>query len=162
MTRTNAIIATSLAVAGGCFIVSHAVDAEIARQGMKAGGPVTLTLWAVILKALPQLGSIGGIISAVLAALGKLNINNQTIEPDVKPNPVQPSTEIELVLAVIEWAKDRTNPERIQRVILALVAELRKLFADKPAIVEAAGRLAEASVQANYSGPPPEPQQVAK
>jgi len=161
MTRTNKIIAISLAVAGGSYLASQAIDAEIARQGMKSGGPVVLTIWAIILKALPQLGSIGGIVSAILAALGKLNVNTP-LTPLIDTKPVEPSTEIELVMAVIEWAKDRKNPERIQRVILAVVAELRKLFSDKPAIIEAAGKLAEISVQTNYSGPPPESQQVAK
>lgn len=160
--RFGVVFWCGVAAAVVCGGLATFVDQETNRQMQAAGPTAQPSILAMLLQLLPKLGSWGGIIAAILSALGNRGIGFPNILNPSQDDPITPTpgnaaieNEIELMLAVIAWVKKRDDPQRVQRVVLAIVQELRLRFALYPAVLTAAGALADATTKAFYVDEPP-------
>jgi hypothetical protein len=97
------------------------------------------------------LAAYGAIITAAVGWItGKV-----TPTPGPTPGPdIAIETEIELMQSIISYIAKMDDPARLNRVVLAVIAEIRLRFANTPAVVTAAGELAKALTQTIYVDAP--------
>ena len=125
------------------FGISEFVSIQTEQQMRATGG--TENIVSFILQLFPKLAAYGAIITAAVG----------WITGKVKPTPdIAIETEIELMQSIISYLAKMDDAARLNRVLLALVAEIRLRFANTPAVVTAAGELAKAMTQTLYVDPP--------
>ena len=127
------------------FGLSEFVAIQTEQQMRATGG--TENVVSFILQLFPKLAAYGAIITAVVGWItGKVT---PTPGPDIAIE-----TEIELMQSIISYLAKMDDPARLNRVVLAVIAEIRLRFANTPAVVTAAGSLATALTQTIYVDPP--------
>ena len=127
------------------FGISEFVSIQTEQQMRATGG--TENIVSFILQLFPKLAAYGAIITAAVGWItGRVT---PTPGPDIAIE-----TEIELMQSIISYLAKMDDPARLNRVLLALVAEIRLRFANTPAVVTAAGELAKAMTQTLYVDPP--------
>jgi len=127
------------------FGISEFVSIQTEQQMRATGG--TENIVSFILQLFPKLAAYGAIITAAVG----------WITGRVTPTPGQDiaiETEIELMQSIISYLAKMDDAARLNRVLLALVAEIRLRFANTPAVVTAAGELAKAMTQTLYVDAP--------
>jgi len=131
------------------FGISEFVSIQTEQQMRATGG--TENIVSFILQLFPKLAAYGAIITA---AVGWIT-GRVTPTPGPTPGPdIAIETEIELMQSIISYLAKMDDAARLNRVLLALVAEIRLRFANTPAVVTAAGELAKAMTQTLYVDPP--------
>ena len=127
------------------FGISEFVSIQTEQQMRDTGG--TENIVSFILQLFPKLAAYGAIITAVVGWItGKVT---PTPGPDIAIE-----TEIELMQSIISYLAKMDDPARLNRVVLAVIAEIRLRFANTPAVVTAAGSLATALTQTIYVDAP--------
>jgi hypothetical protein len=144
-----AYIGGLLVLAAVLFGISEFVSAQTDAQMRATGG--TENIVSFILQLFPKLAAYGAIITAAVGWItGKI-----TPTPGPTPTPdIAIETEIELVQAILSYVAKMDDPARLNRVVLAVIAEIRLRFSNTPAVVTAAGSLATALTQTIYVDPP--------
>ena len=127
------------------FGISEFVSIQTEQQMRATGG--TENIVSFILQLFPKLAAYGAIITAAVGWItGKVT---PTPGPDIAID-----TEIELMQSIISYLAKMDDPARLNRVVLAVIAEIRLRFANTPSVVTAAGSLATALTQTIYVDPP--------
>ena len=127
------------------FGISEFVSIQTDAQMRATGG--TENIVSFILQLFPKLAAYGAIITAAVGWItGKVT---PTPGPDIAIE-----TEVELVQAILSYVAKMEDPARLNRVVLAVIAEIRLRFSNTPAVVTAAGSLATALTQTIYVDPP--------
>jgi hypothetical protein len=127
------------------FGLSEFVAIQTEQQMRDTGG--TENIVSFILQLFPKLAAYGAIITAAVGWItGKVT---PTPPPDIAIE-----TEIELMQSIISYLAKMDDPARLNRVVLAVIAEIRLRFANTPAVVTAAGSLATALTQTIYVDAP--------
>jgi hypothetical protein len=140
-----AYIGGLLVLAAVLFGISEFVSAQTDAQMRATGG--TENIVSFILQLFPKLAAYGAIITAAVGWItGKIT---PTPGPDIAIE-----TEVELVQAILSYVAKMDDPARLNRVVLAVIAEIRLRFSNTPAVVTAAGSLATALTQTIYVDPP--------
>lgn len=140
-----AYIGGLLVLAAVLFGISEFVSAQTDAQMRATGG--TENIVSFILQLFPKLAAYGAIITAAVGWItGKIT---PTPTPDIAIE-----TEVELVQAILSYVAKMDDPARLNRVVLAVIAEIRLRFSNTPAVVTAAGSLATALTQTIYVDPP--------
>jgi hypothetical protein len=131
------------------FGISEFVSIQTEQQMRDTGG--TENIVSFILQLFPKLAAYGAIITAAVGWItGKV-----TPTPGPTPGPdVAIETEIELMQSIISYLAKMDDPARLNRVVLAVIAEIRLRFANTPSVVTAAGSLATALTQTIYVDAP--------
>ncbi len=138
-----AYIGGLLVLAAVLFGISEFVSIQTDAQMRATGG--TENIVSFILQLFPKLAAYGAIITAAVGWItGKV-----TPTPDIAIE-----TEVELVQAILSYVAKMDDPARLNRVVLAVIAEIRLRFSNTPAVVTAAGSLATALTQTIYVDPP--------
>lgn len=138
-----------LVLAAVLFGVSEFVAIQTEQQMRATGG--TENIVSFILQLFPKLAAYGAIITAVVGWI----TGSVTPTPGPKPGPdIAIETEVELMQAIISYISKQDDPARLNRVVLAVIAEIRLRFSNTPAVVTAAGSLATALTQTIYVDPP--------
>jgi len=129
------------------FGVSEFVAIQTEQQMRATGG--TENIVSFILQLFPKLAAYGAIITAAVGWItGK-------VTPGPTPGQdIAIETEVELVQAILSYVAKMDDPARLNRVVLAVIAEIRLRFSNTPAVVTAAGALATALTQTIYVDPP--------
>jgi len=142
-----AYIGGLLVLAAFLFGVSEFVAIQTEQQMRATGG--TENIVSFILQLFPKLAAYGAIITAAVGWItGK-------ITPGPTPGQdIAIETEVELVQAILSYVAKMDDPARLNRVVLAVIAEIRLRFSNTPAVVTAAGSLATALTQTIYVDPP--------
>ena len=138
-----------LVLAAVLFGVSEFVAIQTEQQMRATGG--TENIVSFILQLFPKLAAYGAIITAAVGWItGKV-----TPTPGPTPGPdIAIETEIELMQSIISYLAKMDDPARLNRVVLAVIAEIRLRFANTPSVVTAAGSLATALTQTIYVDAP--------
>ena len=140
-----AYIGGLLVLAAVLFGVSEFFAIQTDAQMRATGG--TENIVSFILQLFPKLAAYGAIITAAVGWItGKVT---PTPGPDIAIE-----TEVELVQAILSYVAKMEDPARLNRVVLAVIAEIRLRFSNTPAVVTAAGSLATALTQTIYVDPP--------
>ena len=127
------------------FGISEFVSIQTDAQMRATGG--TENIVSFILQLFPKLAAYGAIITAAVGWItGK-------ITPGPGPD-IAIETEVELVQAILSYVAKMDDPARLNRVVLAVISEIRLRFSNTPAVVTAAGSLATALTQTIYVDPP--------
>ena len=136
-----------LVLAAVLFGVSEFVAIQTEQQMRATGG--TENIVSFILQLFPKLAAYGAIITAAVGWItGK-------VTPGPTPGPdIAIETEIELMQSIISYLAKMDDPARLNRVVLAVIAEIRLRFANTPSVVTAAGSLATALTQTIYVDAP--------
>ena len=131
------------------FGISEFVSIQAEQQMRATGG--TENIVSFILQLFPKLAAYGAIITAAVGWItGKV-----TPTPGPTPTPdIAIETEIELMQSIISYLAKMDDPARLNRVVLAVIAEIRLRFANTPSVVTAAGSLATALTQTIYVDAP--------
>jgi hypothetical protein len=129
------------------FGISEFVSIQTEQQMRDTGG--TENIVSFILQLFPKLAAYGAIITAAVGWITGKVTPGPTPPPDIAIE-----TEIELVQAILSYVAKMDDPARLNRVVLAVIAEIRLRFANTPAVVTAAGSLATALTQTIYVDPP--------
>ena len=138
-----------LVLAAVLFGVSEFVAIQTEQQMRATGG--TENIVSFILQLFPKLAAYGAIITA---AVGWIT-GRVTPTPGPTPGPdIAIETEIELMQSIISYLAKMDDPARLNRVVLAVIAEIRLRFANTPSVVTAAGSLATALTQTIYVDAP--------
>ena len=131
------------------FGISEFVSIQTEQQMRVTGG--TENIVSFILQLFPKLAAYGAIITA---AVGWIT-GRVTPTPGPTPGPdIAIETEIELMQSIISYLAKMDDPARLNRVVLAVIAEIRLRFANTPSVVTAAGSLATALTQTIYVDAP--------
>ena len=139
-----AYIGGLLVLAAFLFGISEFVAIQTEQQMRASGG--TENIVSFILQLFPKLAAYGAIITAAVGWItGKVTPG---------PTPIAIETEVELVQAILSYVAKMDDPARLNRVVLAVIAEIRLRFSNTPAVVTAAGALATALTQTIYVDPP--------
>jgi hypothetical protein len=129
------------------FGISEFVSIQTEQQMRDTGG--TENIVSFILQLFPRLAAYGAIITAAVGWITGKVTPGPTPPPDIAIE-----TEIELVQAILSYVAKMDDPARLNRVVLAVIAEIRLRFSNTPAVVTAAGSLATALTQTIYVDPP--------
>ena len=138
-----------LVLAAVLFGVSEFVAIQTDAQMRATGG--TENIVSFILQLFPKLAAYGAIITAAVGWI------TGRVTPTPGPTPVPDiaiETEIELMQSIISYLAKMDDPARLNRVVLAVIAEIRLRFANTPSVVTAAGSLATALTQTIYVDAP--------
>ena len=131
------------------FGISEFVSIQTEQQMRVTGG--TENIVSFILQLFPKLAAYGAIITAAVGWI------TGRVTPTPGPTPVPDiaiETEIELMQSIISYLAKMDDPARLNRVVLAVIAEIRLRFANTPSVVTAAGSLATALTQTIYVDAP--------
>lgn len=142
-----AYIGGLLVLAAVLFGISEFVSAQTDAQMRATGG--TENIVSFILQLFPKLAAYGAIITAAVGWITGKVTPGPTPPPDIAIE-----TEVELVQAILSYVAKMDDPARLNRVVLAVIAEIRLRFSNTPAVVTAAGSLATALTQTIYVDPP--------
>ena len=129
------------------FGISEFVSIQTEQQMRDTGG--TENIVSFILQLFPKLAAYGAIITAAVGWITGKVTPGPTPPPDIAIE-----TEIELFQAILSYVAKMDDPARLNRVVLAVIAEIRLRFSNTPAVVTAAGSLATALTQTIYVDPP--------
>jgi hypothetical protein len=140
-----AYIGGLLVLAAVLFGVSEFFAIQTEQQMRDTGG--TENIVSFILQLFPKLGAYGAIITAAVGWI------TSKVTPTPGPD-IAIETEVELVQAILSYVAKMDDPARLNRVVLAVIAEIRLRFSNTPAVVTAAGSLATALTQTIYVDPP--------
>jgi hypothetical protein len=145
------VIGGLLVTAAVLFGVSEFVAIQTEEQMRATGG--TENIVSFILQLFPKLAAYGAIITAAVTWVTGRFTPTPDNSPD-KSTDIPIDTEIELMQAIISYLAKMDDPARLNRVVLAVIAEIRLRFANTPAVMTAAGSLATALTQTIYVDAP--------